>query len=206
MAPQTAPPLILKVGGSLVQSGRIDQVVSIIAESQRAVVIVPGGGEFADKVRDLQAALHFDDGAAHRLAMLGMHQMADTLVTKHARFVIEDSLEGLFLAIADGRIPIWVPLPTLDGDDTIPATWDTTSDTIAARLAELLGGAPLALLKSVNVRPEDGANQLASGGVVDRAFPVIVARANILWRVFGPDDDADVMSLLMTPDAPVSKS
>ena len=135
MAPNTVPPLILKVGGSLVQSGRIDQVVPIIAESQRAVVIVPGGGEFADKVRDLQAALHFGDGAAHRLAMLGMHQMADTLVTKHARFVIEDSLEGLFLAIADGRIPIWVPLPTLDGDDTIPATWDTTSDTIAARLA-----------------------------------------------------------------------
>lgn len=206
MAPQTAPPLILKVGGSLVQSGRIDQVVSIIAESQRAVVIVPGGGEFADKVRDLQAALHFDDAAAHRLAMLGMHQMADTLVTKHARFVIKDSLEGLFLAIADGRIPIWVPLPTLDGDDTIPATWDTTSDTIAARLAELLGGAPLALLKSVNARPMAGANQLASEGVVDQAFPVIVARANIQWRVFGPDDDADVMSLLMVPDAPVSKS
>lgn len=206
MVPRASPPLVVKVGGSLVQSGRIDYVVRVIADSQRPVVVVPGGGVFADKVRDLQAALHFDDAAAHRLAMLGMHQMADALITKHARFVIEDSLEGLFLAIADGRIPIWVPLPTLDGDDTIPATWETTSDTIAARLAELLGGAPLALLKSVNPKPDATADQLASEGVVDRAFPGIIARANIQWRVFGPDDDTDVMSLLMTPDAPVSKS
>ena len=206
MVARPSQPLVVKVGGSLVQSGRIDHVVHMIVDSQRPVVVVPGGGEFADKVRDLQSALRFDDAAAHRLAMLGMHQMADFLARKFERFTIKDSLEGIFLAIADGRIPIWIPLPTLDADDTIPATWDTTSDTIAARLAELLGGATLALLKSVDVNPDATADQLATEGVVDRAFPGVVARANIQWHILGPDNDANFRSLLRSREDPLSKS
>ncbi len=45
-------PLVVKIGGSLEKSGRLGSVLSLIARATRPVVIVPGGGIFADAVRE----------------------------------------------------------------------------------------------------------------------------------------------------------
>ena len=199
-------PLVIKVGGSLAETGRLKDALAMICEAIRPVVIVAGGGSFVDKVRDLQNAIRFDDAAAHRLAMLGMHQMAEVFVTLEPRLRVTDSVTGIADVLSRGDIPVWVPLPTLDRDDTIPADWSITSDGIAARLAELLGGAPLALLKSVDVDATETAAELASEGVVDAAFPGLVARAHLDWRIFGPSDDAAFAAFLAMGAEPVHKS
>lgn len=195
-----ALPLVIKVGGSLSETGRLAAMLAVIAKAKRPVVLVAGGGGFADKVRDLQLALKFDDATAHRLAMLGMHQMAEVLVTMSDRFRITDTHDGIGDVLRFGLIPVWVPLPGLERDTTIPADWSITSDGIAARLAELLGGAPLVLLKSVDVAGSETAEELARAGIVDAVFPAIIARANLEWRVCGPADDAAFAALLA--DAP----
>lgn len=199
-------PLVIKVGGSLAESGQLSDTLDKIANAKRPVVVVAGGGAFADKVRDLQHALKFDDATAHRLAMLGMHQMAEVFVTTNTRFEITDSIEGIAQALSAGAIPVWLPLPTLERDATIPADWSITSDGIAARLAELLGGAPLALLKSCDVPQASTAAALAAGGIVDAAFPGIVARANLDWRIFGPHDDSALTALLAADAEALAKS
>ncbi|MBR2536084.1 MAG: uridylate kinase [Hyphomicrobium sp.] len=191
-------PLVVKVGGSLAESGRLASALTDIADARRRVVVVAGGGAFADKVRDLQHALNFNDATAHRLAMLGMHQMAEVFVS-NARFSMAESIDAIADVLQAGAIPVWVPLPTLERDASIPADWSITSDGIAARLAELLGGAPLALLKSCDVPPGRDAVALAAEGIVDAAFPGIVARANLDWRVFGPHDNSAFKALLATP-------
>lgn len=190
-------PLVVKVGGSLAETGRLQSVLDVICAASRPVVVVPGGGPFVDKVRDLQRAARFDDRAAHRLAMLGMHQMAELFVPLNPRLQITDTLAGIATVLAAGRVPVWVPLPTLDGDATIPQDWSITSDGIAARLAELIGGAPVVLLKSVASNTGATAEQLAADGVVDEMFPVIVARAALAWHVLGPADDAALARLLV---------
>lgn len=200
MAETRAPlPLVVKVGGSLAESGQLARALTDIADARRRVVVVAGGGAFADKVRDLQHALKFNDATAHRLAMLGMHQMAEVFVTTNARFSVADSIADIADVLQAGAIPVWVPLPTLERDASIPADWSITSDGIAARLAELLGGAPLALLKSCDVSLTSDAGALAAEGIVDAAFPEIVARANLDWRVFGPRDNSAFKALLATP-------
>jgi 5-(aminomethyl)-3-furanmethanol phosphate kinase len=183
-------PLVVKIGGSLVETGKLKSTLALIERASRPLVIVPGGGAFVDKVRDLQLAVRFDDHAAHRLAMLGMHQMAEVFIPLGARLLITDRVAGIADLIAVGRIPVWVPLPTLDRDDTIPADWSITSDGIAARLAELLGGADVVLVKSVDVAPGATPDDLAANGVVDAVFPSIVARSTLRWHVFGPSDEA----------------
>ena len=189
-------PLVVKVGGSLLETGQLAVLLATIANAGRPVVVVPGGGAFADKVRDLQHALKFDDATAHRLAMLGMHQMAEVFITTNMRLRIADSLDAIVDVLASGDIPVWVPLPMLEHDATIPRDWSITSDGIAARLAELLGGAPLVLLKSCAVPQAASTVTLADDGVVDVVFPGIVARANLDWRVFGPDDNEAFAALL----------
>ncbi len=189
-------PLVIKVGGSLTESGQLAAALNAIADAERPVVVVAGGGAFADKVRDLQHALKFDDATAHRLAMLGMHQMAEVFVTTNPRFQIAESLDGIAGVLRSGALPVWVPLPTLERDATIPADWSITSDGIAARLAELLGGAPIALLKSCEIPSGATADDLANDAIVDAAFPGIVKRAKLHWRVFGPADGDAFADLL----------
>lgn len=197
-------PLVVKVGGSLSESGRLPRALILVASAGRPVVVVPGGGSFADKVRNLQHVMKFDDAAAHRLAMLGMHQMAEVFLKIEPQLALAERLEDIPRLLGEGRIPLWVPLPTMEDDDTVPRNWSTTSDTIAARLAELLGGSPLALLKSVDVVTAHSAEVLSVAGVVDRAFPAIIARSGIEWHVFGPSDDGALAEWLEVPRNPAN--
>lgn len=188
--------LVLKVGGSLAETGRLAGVLSIIAGAKRPVIVVPGGGQFADKVRDLQNVMQLDDKSAHKLAMLGMHQMAEIYFAKEPRFAPADSMEGIARVLASGNVPVWLPFQMCQNDETIPADWTITSDGLAARLAERLGGLPVVLLKSLDVDAAAPLEQLADDDVVDAAFPGIVRRARLDWRILGPDDDAALEGLL----------
>ena len=196
MADVVRPRLVLKIGGSLAETGRLQPILDLIAHSKQPLIVVPGGGQFADKVRDLQNAIRFDDASAHRLAMLGMHQMAEIYFTLQERLAPADSLEGFSRVMAIGLIPVWLPLQMCQVDDAIPKDWTITSDGLAARLAERLGNASVVLLKSCEVDAKAPAAQLAEDGIVDTVFAGIVQRAALDWRVLGPADDAQLRELL----------
>ncbi len=191
-----SPCLVLKIGGSLAETDRLQTVLALVAQSKQRLIVVPGGGQFADKVRDLQNAIRFDDASAHRLAMLGMHQMAEIYFTLQERMAPADSLEGFSRIIATGLIPVWLPLQMCQVDDAIPKDWTITSDGLAARLAERLGNASVVLLKSCEVDAKAPAARLAEDGIVDTVFAGIVQRAALDWRVLGPADDAQLRALL----------
>lgn len=190
--------IVVKVGGSLAETGRLPRILSTIAATKRPVVVVPGGGGFADKVRDLQTVLRIDDKSAHRLAILGMHQMAEVYFAKEPRLAPADSMEGIGRVLAVGQVPVWMPFQMCQNDETIPADWSITSDGLAARLAERLGGAPVVLLKSTDTDPAATLDELEGEGIVDAVFPQIVRRARLDWRVLGPADDAVLEELLAT--------
>lgn len=193
---EQGPPLILKIGGSLAETGRLRPVLEKIGRARRPIIVVPGGGAFADKVRELQRAIGFDDAQAHRLAMLGMHQMAEVFFALEPRLAPAGSVDGIARVLAEGLIPVWLPLAMCEHDGEIPADWSITSDGLAARLAERMGGAEVVLLKSLTVDAEASASALADDGAVDRTFPAIVARAGLRWRILGPQDDAALDALL----------
>ncbi|MBS0234773.1 MAG: uridylate kinase [Proteobacteria bacterium] len=188
-------PLVIKVGGSLAETGRLASVLAMVCAARIPVVIVPGGGPFADAVRTLQTELQFDDAVAHRLAMLAMEQMAEFIVSEHSRMRVARSFDDISDAVMDGQIPVWAPLQMIGDDESISPSWSATSDSLSARLAEILA-ARLVLLKSVNVVRGATADELARSGVIDPFFSKIASRAGISWTVFGPDDDAALSALL----------
>ncbi|MGZ5851302.1 MAG: amino acid kinase family protein, partial [Hyphomicrobium sp.] len=59
---------VIKLGGSVAESGRLAAIVLIVAATRVPVVVVPGGGTFADAVRVAQAELGFGDAVAHHMA------------------------------------------------------------------------------------------------------------------------------------------
>ena len=60
--------LVVKLGGSLAETGRLQAIIDIVAHATLPVVIVPGGGPFADAVRTIQPQLQIPDALAHKLS------------------------------------------------------------------------------------------------------------------------------------------
>jgi aspartokinase-like uncharacterized kinase len=133
--------LILKLGGSLLANGR--ELVQFLSEyafvkrAARQMVIVPGGGPFAESVRELQRRLGISDDTAHWMAVLSMHQYGLFLADGAPETPVLDRLEDV-RATRTG-LCILLPYRVLRADDALPHTWNVTSDTIAAFIAYKLG-------------------------------------------------------------------
>lgn len=189
-------PFVLKIGGSLAETGRLEAVVARVARARRPLVLVPGGGKYADEVRARQRTEGFPDGEAHRLAILAMHRTAADMIEMQPRLAAAEGMRDIRALLRGARIPVWLPARMALADMAIPRDWSITSDGLAARLAERMGGLGVLLLKSVRVRAGAGGAALAASGVVDPAFPVICRRAGLWWRVLGPGDERQLEGVL----------
>lgn len=198
-------PVVVKLGGSLAETGRLKSILSLVSKAERPVVIVPGGGPYADAVRDSQRALGFSDEAAHDMAILAMNQMGLAMISLDERLVAAETLTAIRKAGKEGRIAVWLPAKLCAGDRTIQRDWSITSDGLAARLAERLGGARVVLFKSCTVDPSSTALALGRAGVVDAAFAGIVARAGLSWQIVGPGEERELAELLGISDKGLKK-
>jgi len=149
---------VFKVGGSLLAYPEllVSTVAAIVDASVNArVAIVPGGGPFADAVRDADRRFHLDDGSAHWMAVLAMDQYAHMLAGMRTELTIATSEREVESAIASGRIPVIAPYRWLRDTDPLPHTWDVTSDSISAWIASALGAKHLVLVKPPGAAGED---------------------------------------------------
>jgi hypothetical protein len=195
-AGRAGQPIVVKLGGSLAESGRLSSILDIVSRAQASTVIVPGGGVFADAVRAAQAELGFSVAAAHAMALLAMHQTGLMLAALDVRLRPAESLAAIRRELARGRIPVWLPYKLTLGDRLVPADWTATSDALAARLAERLGRASVVLVKSCRVPADAPITALSRSGIVDGAFGGIVKRGALDWRVLGAGDEAELALLL----------
>lgn len=191
-------PIVVKLGGSLSDSKRLTAILKIVATAQEPCVVVPGGGSFADAVRAAHKKHRLPEPVSHRMALLAMHQTGMMLAAMNARLVPAETVAAINQAIAEGRIPVWLPSKLVEGDNTISADWRTTSDALAARLAERLRAAVL-LVKSCHVDRSHSVARLVREGIVDPAFGDIVARSDLAWRVLGVGDEAELAQRLSAP-------
>ncbi|HET9986604.1 MAG TPA: hypothetical protein VFQ38_23705, partial [Longimicrobiales bacterium] len=193
------PDAVLKLGGSLAGSARLDALLDTLgalARDGRRLVVVPGGGRFADAVR--RACRRRDPGAsaAHWMAILAMDQLAHLLAGRmSARRVpaaLVRSRAGISGALARRRLALLAPFRWLRAADPLPHSWDVTSDSIAAWVAARLGAPRLVLLKSVDgVAGADGtvlplvARAAPLNGVVDGYFGRALEAGVECWIVNG---------------------
>src|SRR5271169_3606868 len=98
---------VVKLGGSYAFSSDLPGWLQAIADSAGDIVLVPGGGPFADAVRTAQPKMGFDDDAAHHMALLGMDQFGCALVALNARLVLADSIAAICRALHAGTVPVW---------------------------------------------------------------------------------------------------
>jgi aspartokinase-like uncharacterized kinase len=177
--------IIIKLGGSLSYSDALVNSLNVVESDYqgRAVVIVPGGGAFADQVRLAQQHWQFDDVTAHHMAILAMQQMALMFKGLKPRFAMADTVFAIQDQLDQRQTVIWSPdIAELD-KASIPASWDITSDTLAAWLAKTLSATELILIKSAAIDTNLSLHQLAEQNIVDKAFCDFVAQVAFKIRI-----------------------
>ncbi len=167
---------VVKIGGSVAGSPALTAWLRVLSPCRKPrVVIVPGGGPFADAVRKAQRASGFDDGPAHRMAMLAMEQFGLMLSGLSPDLHPADSKTAIRTIHRRGGVPVWLPTRMAAASKDIRASWEVTSDSLAAWLAGALDADRLVLVKSAEPPPHPvSAAALSDLGLIDKAFPSFI--------------------------------
>ena len=108
-------PTVLKLGGSYAFSPFLKNWIDAVKDCAGCVVLVPGGGPFADAVRAAQPRMGFDDRAAHEMAVLAMDQYGRALTSLGAGLTAAPSLAAIRRVLRKGGVPVWSPTRMVSG-------------------------------------------------------------------------------------------
>jgi aspartokinase-like uncharacterized kinase len=140
---------VLKIGGSLTKypsdlkklGQKINEMVKIFD-----LLVLPGGGEFANTVRNFDKKFKVSDQIAHKMAILSMDQYGLFLSEIFKNSYVFYSLDE----IKNHTIPIFLPSRFMFNENPLENSWDVTSDSISAYIASEIKAKKIILIKDVD--------------------------------------------------------
>jgi 5-(aminomethyl)-3-furanmethanol phosphate kinase len=195
MAPDR--PIVVKLGGSFAYSDYLQDWIGALAACAGRVVIVPGGGPFADAVRTAQIRMRFDDKAAHQMAVLAMEQYGRALASFNSALSLAGSAEAIRRDLAEKRVPVWMPSAMVLAATDIAQSWSVTSDSLAAWLAGKIGAGRLWIVKHAKL-PVGSARlkDLIAARIMDEDFERILQMTPLPVSILGPSDHSTTMAAI----------
>lgn len=178
---------VVKVGGSLFDWPQMAQALKrwLDHEPPAVNVLIAGGGAFANTVRQADHALGLGEEQSHWLCvdLLGVTARMLALVLGEgtrticqlAEIPLDKNTATPACLVFDVREFLRVHEPCLPGC-RLPRTWSVTSDSIAARVAQVIEADELVLLKSAEPPAGKSIAEWACAGYVDSSYPTIAAQ------------------------------
>jgi aspartokinase-like uncharacterized kinase len=173
------PSCVIKIGGSLLGLADLPaRLANVLTDFSRPLpVAMCGGGKAVDLIRAWDRLYTLGEEASHWIAVLALGVNA-RVVSKIVPILdhVVDAAE--FPRIWSRRkVPLYDAMAFLEREDAhrsdpLPRRWRVTSDSIAARMAVLLGAPELILLKSITPRDGTTREEAARLGIVDPYFPM----------------------------------
>ena len=164
---------VVKVGGGLSRTaGALDAVAAALAAAGRRhrIVVVPGGGPFADAVRAFEDREGLSADAAHWMAILAMDQYAHVLAERIAGATLVEEPGAVAAALGAAGVAVLAPYRWMRAADVLPHTWSASSDSVAAFVAGALDAERLVLIKPADGRVrEDAGGWMLRDGAAARA-------------------------------------
>ncbi|MBW9221192.1 hypothetical protein KKP91_03205 [Methanothermococcus sp. SCGC AD-155-M21] len=129
---------IVKIGGSLTHfSEPLLNELKSFSNAKNKIIIIPGGGKFANVVRELDSNIKMRNRASHRLALLSMDMMG-IYFSELSDIETVNTLYDAKEILKKKDIVILLPSKIVLSTDELPNSWEVTSDSVAAYISKLL--------------------------------------------------------------------
>lgn len=186
--------IVIKLGGSLYNTPELRLWLHRLTEISLVtpIVIVPGGGPFADQVREAQTHHHFNDSVAHHMALIAMKQFGLMLMA------LETKCQPFDAHKPEQPLSVWLPDDVLLSEPTLIHSWDLSADSLALWFASKLEAEKLFLVKHVHVS-STSIHQLTHDYVIDRHFAKLFSNHAISTRVIHYQAYADFANIIADP-------
>ncbi len=176
--------IVVKLGGSLFGTPELNSWMKVLADysKQVPIVIVPGGGPFADQVRAADSHYKLSNKTAHHMAILAMKQFGLLLAELAPSAQLMHSHSHV-------RSPfsIWLPDDDILQQAELDHSWSVTSDSIALWLASRLSAQHLLLIKRTQTNTTSIAT-LIQEQTLDAAFSAIFTSNTIDTKILHYQD------------------
>ena len=167
---------VIKLGGSLLGSDELPEWLEEIRSfaNHQNVIIVPGGGEYANCIREQQARLNYSDRVAHRQALLSMCQTG-YLLKEYCDDLQVVEASGKLSPFLDQGLPLlWLPFELLENSDHEKQNWDHTSDSLSLWLANQISADNLVFAKHCQYTPDFKLIDYIKNGVLDKGIQSLI--------------------------------
>jgi aspartokinase-like uncharacterized kinase len=130
---------IFKIGGNVIENpnnleSTMSQLTQLYEENLlQKIIIIPGGGSYANFIRMIEGDLELGDDLVHWMATYSMNYNGMELNRKYPKL---DCIENLKqFQDVDKKFCIFLPYTYLRDNDVLPHSWDVTSDSITLYIA-----------------------------------------------------------------------
>jgi len=152
--------IIVKIGGKILEDSEsiestISQLKGILHRNSliSKIIIIPGGGSYANFIRKIDIVLNIGDNLAHWMAILAMDYNGIELNKKFSDIEKISDFEQLEKVLSEdnkNRIFIFGPFEYLYNNDPLPHSWEVTSDSITLYIASKLKLKECFLIKNID--------------------------------------------------------
>jgi len=145
---------LFKIGGTILEdfenlNSTISQFSQLFGKDViQRIILIPGGGSFANFVRKIYSELKLTDELAHWMSIISMDYNGIELGKKFPKLEIFEEYDKL--KEIGKSFCIFLPYQFLKENDKLPHSWDVTSDSITLFLAKKLGLNECFLIKDVD--------------------------------------------------------
>jgi aspartokinase-like uncharacterized kinase len=183
--------VVVKIGGSLLLRPDLTAAIANWLAQWLAdrlphtqVNLVVGGGAIIDAFRQLDAIHALDPVDLHWQCVAALRHTSEIVASMMPKCVVIDCAEsfnshrqstmavGCYMIIPD-------TFYNAASGDRLPCDWTTTSDSIAALLANKLDADRLVLLKSCDIPPSIDLSEAVRRGFVDPVLPTIISERRV---------------------------
>jgi aspartokinase-like uncharacterized kinase len=190
----------IKIGGSLYASKYLTQWLGILHQvTGTKIIIIPGGGPFADQVRQADEKFSLNHIQVHNMAVMAMQQYGNMLASLSPDLIAANSIDVIYAAWEASKVVIWEPYEMVRDECELEKSWQVTSDSLAVWLASKLKINNLLLVKSTKqVLKKTSLSALTASKCIDPGLQKLATNYHINIHFLHKSKSSDLLDTLNT--------
>jgi len=143
---------IVKIGGSWLKNPKLPSLINFLQRfANQKIVLVVGGGIFAETVRNVYKSNKMTEETGHILAM-----KATEIFAYYLRSINQDiSISNKITNFIEKKLNLWIPTERLSSEKKFKKNWESTSDSIATWLYSNTKSKGVVFIKSLSFAKEE---------------------------------------------------